>query len=227
MNHKLDKFIYLADVFFKHGYNLYLVGGSARDYLLNRPFSDFDVATDARPDEIEVFLPEIKKTFAKFGTVTYEFEKEHFDIATFRKESCYLDSRHPSQIEFVKDLKTDYKRRDFTINAIYIDRNLYIYDFGTSLSDLNNILIRTIGNPEKRLREDPLRILRAIRFSLVLDFEIEESLVFAINKYGSKLSEIKNEKIKEEIKKMKDAGVSIYDIRSEFKKFNVLPGLKI
>ncbi|NLB49925.1 MAG: polynucleotide adenylyltransferase PcnB, partial [Erysipelotrichia bacterium] len=90
-----------------------------------------------------------------------------------------------------------------------------------------NILIRTIGNPAKRLREEPLRILRAIRFSLVLDFEIEESLVFAINKYGSKLSEIKNEKIKEEIKKMKDAGVSIYDIRSEFKKFNVLPGLKI
>lgn len=227
MTNKLDKFIYLAKIFSDHGFNLYLVGGSSRDYLLNRPFKDFDVATEATPEEISTFLPEIKKTFAKFGSISYELEGAHFDITTFRKERKYLDFRHPSEIEFVKEMVVDYVRRDFTINAIYIDRDLKIYDFGTSISDLKNILIRTIGDPEKKLVEDPLRILRAIRFSLVLDFEIEESLYFAMRKHSAKLSEINPDKIDQEIRKMKEAGVTAFEIKNEFQKFNVLPGLKI
>ena len=98
-------------------------------------------------------------------------------------------------------MKEDFVRRDFTINAIYIDMNGKIYDFSSGISDLNGHLIRTIGEPRKRIKEDPLRILRAIRFSLVYDFEIEESLYFAIKRYGNLLSEVSDGKIVIRIKK--------------------------
>lgn len=227
MKNNLDKFIYLADIFEKNGFKLFLIGGSSRDYLLKRHFSDFDVTTDATPEEIEKFLPNIKKTFAKFGSVSLEVEGEHFDITTFRKEQKYLDSRHPTEVEFVKTIEEDYVRRDFTINAIYIDRDVKIHDMGTSLQDLKYVLIRMIGDPKKRLAEDPLRILRAIRFSLMLDFEIEESLFYAMREQSSKLNNINPDKINEEIRKMKKSGVNSLKIKSEFQKFNVLPGWKI
>ena len=206
MKNNLDKFIYLANLFEKNGFKLFLIGGSSRDYLLGRPFTDFDVTTDATPDEIERFLPNIKKTFAKFGSVSLVVNGEHFDITTFRKEREYTDSRHPNKVEFVRNVEEDYSRRDFTINAIYIDKQLKIHDFGTSLQDLKYVLIRMIGNPKKRLAEDPLRILRAIRFSLILDFEIEESLFFAMREHSAKLNKINPDKINEEISKMKKAG---------------------
>lgn len=227
MKNNLDKFIYLANLFEKNGFKLFLIGGSSRDYLLGRPFTDFDVTTDATPDEIERFLPNIKKTFAKFGSVSLVVNGEHFDITTFRKEREYTDSRHPNKVEFVRNVEEDYSRRDFTINAIYIDKQLKIHDFGTSLQDLKYVLIRMIGNPKKRLAEDPLRILRAIRFSLILDFEIEESLFFAMREHSAKLNKINPDKINEEISKMKKAGIKPLEIKSEFQKFNVLPGWKI
>lgn len=227
MKNNLDKFIYLADLFENNGFKLFLIGGSSRDYLLGRHFLDFDVTTDATPEEIEKFLPNIKKTFAKFGSVSLEVEGMHFDITTLRKEQKYYDSRHPTNVEFVKTIEEDYVRRDFTINAIYIDHELKVYDLGTSLQDLKYVLIRMIGDPKKRLAEDPLRILRAIRFSLVLDFEIEESLFFAMREHSAKLNKINPDKINEEISKMKKAGINAMEIKSEFQKFNVLPGWKI
>lgn len=227
MKNNLDKFIYLADLFENNGFKLFLIGGSSRDYLLGRHFLDFDVTTDATPEEIEKFLPNIKKTFAKFGSVSLEVEGMHFDITTLRKEQKYSDSRHPTNVEFVKTIEEDYVRRDFTINAIYIDHELKVYVLGTSLQDLKYVLIRMIGDPKKRLAEDPLRILRAIRFSLVLDFEIEESLFFAMREHSAKLNKINPDKINEEISKMKKAGINAMEIKSEFQKFNVLPGWKI
>lgn len=227
VKNKIDKFIELADIFEKNGHELFLVGGSARDYLLKRDFKDFDVASSATPDEIKKFLPGIDMTFAKYGSVSCRIDDTDFDITTFRKECKYIDSRHPSKIEFISDMSVDYIRRDFTINAIYIDKNLNIHDFGSSIIDLSGRLIRIIGQPKQRIEEDPLRILRAIRFSLVLDFEIEESLEFTIKKYSSKLSELNKDKINQEIKKMKDAGISSFEIKAEFSKYNVLPGWKI
>lgn len=227
MENKIDKFIHLADIFEKHGFELFLVGGSARDYLLKRQFKDFDVATNAKPEEVKSFLPDVNMTFAKYGSVSCKTDGTDFDITTFRKERKYVDSRHPSEIEFISDISVDYLRRDFTINAIYIDKKLQIHDFGSSISDLSGHLIRMIGQPKQRIEEDPLRILRAIRFSLVLDFEIEESLEFAIKKYSSKINELNKDKINQEIKKMKDAGISPFEIKGEFSKYNVLPGWKI
>jgi tRNA nucleotidyltransferase (CCA-adding enzyme) len=226
MQKDLDKYIYLADLFIANGYKLFLVGGSSRDYLLKRDFHDFDVATDATPDEIKAILPDVNMTFAKYGSTSIKIEGTKFDITTFRIESHYSDHRHPLEVKFIKNIEEDYKRRDFTINAIYIDRDFKIYDFGTSLSDLEFLLIRTIGEPRKRLREDPLRILRAIRFSLLLDFEIEESLYYSIRELSPLLSELSEDKINEEIKKMLVEGISIFEIKSAFQKYNVLPGYK-
>ena len=193
----LTRFIYLANLFKEHGYALYLTGGSARDYLLKREFTDFDLTTDATPSEIKEFLPNLDYTYAKFGNV----HGKHLDITTLRVEGGYKDYRHPSVIKFTKKLEEDYLRRDFTINALYIDMNLKVYDFANGLSDLKNKIIRFIGNPNKRVIEDPLRILRAERFAKKLGFKIEPNSLKAMNDNRRLLEKLNSNKIKEEIKK--------------------------
>lgn len=217
---KLDAFISLANLFNKHGYSLYLVGGSVRDYLLLNSINDLDVVTDATPDEIESFYQEkATYTFKRFGAVTLYHQGYRFDLTTLRKEDGYIDKRHPNKIVFVKDLKEDVNRRDFTLNALYMDKNLKVYDFVNGLSDLDNKLLRMIGDPDKRIKEDPLRILRAIRFQLTFDFNVDEELIKAINDNISLIKCLRKEKIIEEIKKMnKDKK----DLIPVFDKFNIL-----
>ena len=217
---KLDAFISLADLFNEHGYSLYLVGGSVRDYLLLNSINDLDVVTDAIPDEIESFYQEkATYTFKRFGAVTLYHQGFRFDLTTLRKEDGYIDKRHPNKIVFVKDLKEDVNRRDFTLNALYMDKNLKVYDFVNGLSDLNNKLLRMIGDSDKRIKEDPLRILRAIRFQLTFDFNMDEELIKAINDNISLIKCLRKEKIIEEIKKMnKDKK----DLIPVFDKFNIL-----
>lgn len=193
----LTRFINLANLFKKHGYKLYLTGGSARDYLLKREFIDFDLTTDATPNEMKEFLPDLDYTYAKFGNV----HDKHLDITTLRVEGDYKDYRHPSVIKFTKKLEEDYLRRDFTINALYIDMNLKVYDFANGLSDLKNKIIRFIGDPNKRVIEDPLRILRAERFAKKLGFKIEPNSLKAMNDNKRLLEKLNSNKIKEEIKK--------------------------
>jgi len=190
-------FLNLADLFKSHGYNLYLVGGSSRDYLLKRPFKDFDLASDATPSEMKELLKDADYTYERFGNVHYK----NLDITTLREEDEYLDYRHPNKIKFTKDIKLDYKRRDFTINAIYIDKNLKVYDFVNGLEDLKNKIIRFIGDPNKRVKEDPLRILRAERFSKSLGFKIEEKSLEAINNNRDLLNKLNKDKIRQEIEK--------------------------
>jgi len=194
----LSKFINLANLFKSNGYSLYLVGGSSRDYLLGKEFTDFDLATDATPDEMKSFLIDGDYTYAKFGNVHYK----NMDITTLRIEEDYLDSRHPSKIKFVKDISLDYKRRDFTINAIYIDMNLKVFDFANGLDDLNNKVIRFIGDPYIRIKEDPLRILRALRFKKKLGFSIEPNSLKAINESINLLDKLNQDKVKMELKKL-------------------------
>ena len=124
----MDKiFDYLKTIFNKNGFRLYMIGSTSRDYLLNKEIKDYDFVTDAKPAEIIKFL-DCDQTFSKFGCVKYKYENNSIDIVTLRKESNYKDSRHPEKIEFIKDIKEDYKRRDLTINAIYIDENYEILD---------------------------------------------------------------------------------------------------
>ena len=214
---KLEAFLSLSNIFNQNGYILFLVGGSVRDYLLFNEINDLDVVTDATPDEVEKFYQgEATYTFRKYGAMSLKHEEYKFDVTTLRKETSYLDSRHPSKIVFVKNLEEDVIRRDFTINGLYMDKNLKVYDYVDGVKDLNNHLIRTIGNPDERIKEDPLRILRAIRFKITFNFLIDEELNKAIRNNLELLNNLNPEKIKEEIRKMKKDKEKLKSIFEDF-----------
>ena len=201
MADKTSSFIELAKLFSEHGFSLFLVGGTVRDVLLKRELLDMDVVTDATPDMMKEFI-DGDYTFAKMGSVKYRFNDVKFDITTLRKEKNYKDSRHPKEVIFVRDLKTDHKRRDFTINAMYMDEKFHLYDFENGLDDLNNKLIRMVGNPYKRLKEDPLRIIRCLRFSLTYQFSIEKELEKDLMESAKYLKLVSISKIQMEINKL-------------------------
>lgn len=202
MNNLPKIFLELANLFSDNGFNLYMVGGTSRDYLLNKEILDFDFATDATLEEMEKFL-QINTSFSLLGSTTINYNGNKVDITTLRKEEGYYDSRHPSKVEFVKETALDYQRRDFTINAIYIDKYGNIIDHCNGKKDLENQEIRMIGDVEKRMKEDPLRMLRAIRFSLILGFKLHDNIVEFINTNKMVLRKINFVKCAEEIEKMK------------------------
>ena len=203
MLEKTKTFIELAKLFKEHGHNLYLVGGTVRDILLNKPLDDMDVVTDATPEEMKSFVNG-DYTFSKMGSVKFNYQGTKFDITTLRKEKHYQDYRHPAEVVFVKDLKTDHLRRDFTINAMYMDEHFQLIDFENGEDDLNNRVIKMVGNPIKRLKEDPLRVLRVIRFSLAYNFIFDKDLEQALIKSTKYLDKISKDKIKMEFKKFKN-----------------------
>ena len=216
-------FLKLAKLFLDNGYNLYMVGGTSRDYLLNKEILDFDFATDATQDEMKSFL-DVNSSFSSLGSMSIKFDGVKVDITTLRKEDEYDDSRHPSKVEFVKDTSIDYLRRDFTINAIYIDSNGIVIDHTSGLSDLKNKVIKMIGNPEIRFKEDPLRILRAIRFSFTLGFNLDKDIVDAIENNKSLLKKLNFIKCAEEIEKMKVFGEeTAIELLEKYKIDEVIP----
>lgn len=192
----------LNDIFEKKGFKLWAVGGTVRDFLLGKEVHDFDFATDATPLEMQQVLDNTETQFAKFGIIVYKIDNIKVQFATLRKECGYLDYRHPQNVEFVKDLEEDFFRRDFTINALYLDSNEKIYDFCHGIDDLKSRTLRMIGNADLRLKEDPLRIMRAIRFARLLDFNIEKELKESILRNSILLKNINPQKIQEEVKKM-------------------------
>lgn len=198
----IDTYLNLAKLFQNKGFKLYLVGGTVRDFLMRIPLTDMDLVTDATPNQVVSFLTDADQTFMKYGVVRYKYKNIKFDIATMRVEGKYNDSRHPSKIKFVTDLKKDYVRRDFTINAMYLDSYFNIIDFCHGRDDLKNKVIKFVGNPKKRIKEDPLRIIRGIRFALEFGFTFDKKTELAMKKYSSCLSKINPQKINEEIKKM-------------------------
>ena len=198
-----ELFKYLDKTFKENGFFIFEVGGSVRDEILGLEVFDFDFATDATPEEMMKFLPNAIDTFAKYGCIKYKGEHGRAEITTFRVEESYDDFRHPTQIRFVKSLNEDYLRRDFTINAIYKDVNGKIYDPANGVEDIKKRLIRFIGEPEKRIKEDPLRILRAKRFAAKLGFEIEPETAKAMEKLSYLLEKLNPDKIKEEERKSK------------------------
>ena len=200
---ELEIFTKLNQKFKENGFHLYMIGGTTRDYLLGLEVFDFDFVTDATPDEIKTFLPDADFTFAKFGSVRVKVDGVKVDVTTLRVEEDYIDFRHPGKIRFVKTIEEDYVRRDFTINAIYIDEDNKIIDPSCGLEDLKNGVIRFIGDPEKRIKEDPLRILRARRFAAKINFKIEENSQKAIEKLEYLLDKLNPDKIKEEERKSK------------------------
>lgn len=198
---KFIKFQKLAELFSTHGHFLYLVGGSVRDYLLHLPLNDLDVVTDATPKDMKTFLEKADYTFERFGSVKVHFLDEKFDITTLRKENGYGDYRHPNQIIFTTSIKEDVSRRDFTINALYLSKDEELFDLVEGEKDLKNKIIRMIGDPEERIKQDPLRIIRGLRFKVDYDFKIEENTFLAFKNNKELLKKLNIEKVKQEINK--------------------------
>lgn len=191
----------MAKLYRENGFRLYLVGGSVRDGLLGRPFTDFDFATDATPEEEKAFLGQdaADYSFEKYGSL--RLIGKNAEITTLREEGEYKDHRHPSRVRFVKDPLLDYKRRDFTVNAMYLDENYRLIDYSGGMADLRGKLLRFVGDPDKRVREDPLRILRAYRLAKTLGFEIEKTSLRAIRDNLPLLGGLNPAKIREEERK--------------------------
>ena len=222
MDNKIAIYQRLAKRFEEKGYKLYLVGGTVRDYLLKEELTDMDAVSDATPEEIISFLSPIDKTFMRFGSLKYKDESGvKFDITTLRKESSYLDSRHPSKIEFVKDLKVDFKRRDFTVNALYMDKDLNVIDYCDGQKDLAKHLLKMVGDPEVRIKEDPLRILRAIRFHLMHTLDIDEELLKSMHNNFNLLKNITDAKIRSELNKIDDNIVNQEEKNKIFQQFDI------
>ena len=221
MENKILVFKKLANIFKKNGYRLYLVGGTVRDYLLNKELADMDIVTDATPAEIKQFFTEgeANYVFERFGAVTIKFEDIKFDLTTLREEKGYLDFRHPNKICFVREIAKDYLRRDFSVNAMYLDDELKLYDFANGEVDLQSKKLSFIGNADVRIKEDPLRILRAIRFALSLGFEMDQEMIEAINNNIILLNKLNKDKIKQELSKIKNVQEDVkFNL---FNKFNI------
>ena len=197
------------------GYEAFVVGGAIRDLLLNKKVYDYDIATNADPNAIKMVFEDFVKydVGKKHGTVSILIDKDKIDITPYRKEADYKDHRHPDQIAFSNDLLEDLSRRDFTINALCMDKDRNVIDHFDGIDDLNNRLIRSIGDPDRRFNEDALRILRAIRFKAKLDFEIEEKTNRSIHRNKDLLTFISPERKKDELLK-------ILSSRSAFKLIN-------
>ncbi len=191
--------IRLLEKISSYGYVAYMVGGYPRDLYLKRTFTDIDICTDATPMELHKIFSEVVTTNSEYGSVTIVFEKTKFEITTFRKEIKYKDHRRPEKIEYVDTLEEDIKRRDFTINTLCIDKNGQQVDLIGAKQDLDNKIIRTVGNPKISLKDDALRILRAIRFATTLNFTLETKLKTYIRKYGYLLKKLSKDRKKEEL----------------------------
>ncbi|SER12737.1 tRNA nucleotidyltransferase (CCA-adding enzyme) [Gracilibacillus ureilyticus] len=192
----------LIQVFIKQQYEAYIIGGAVRDHLLGRHISDIDIATSARPEEVMNLFEKVIPTGIKHGTVLVQYEDESYEVTTFRQESDYEDYRHPNQVQYVMDIKEDLARRDFTFNAIAMDVNFSIIDPFDGTTDIQKQIIRTVGNANERFSEDPLRMMRAIRFNSQLGFSIEKKTMEAIKRNASLLSHISMERIADEWKKL-------------------------
>ncbi len=189
------------------GHVAYLVGGCVRDLLLGRAPKDFDVATSARPERLTALFPGSNTVGAHFGVVLVHEEGANVEVATFRADLEYRDGRHPEGVRFETDPREDALRRDFTINALFLDpANGEILDFTGGRTDLAARLIRAIGEPARRFEEDHLRLLRAVRFAARLGFEIEPETFAAIRALAPKIQSVSAERVRDEISRILTEG---------------------
>ena len=193
--------LFLLDKLNQHNYSAYIVGGAVRDLLLNRTPNDFDIATEAVPLEVEVTFDDFDcvKVGKKFGVIAITYNENQYEIATFRSDGIYEDSRHPSSVSYSRDIKDDLSRRDFTINALAFSPLTGVIDMFGGYEDLRKGIIRCIGNPDDRFNEDTLRILRAIRFAARYGFTIESKTLTSILSHIPDLTNISKERIHDEL----------------------------
>lgn len=192
----------IVDILKNNGFNSFVVGGCVRDMIMGIEPKDFDIATAAKPQEVKKLFNKCIDTGIEHGTVTVVINKEMYEVTTFRIDGDYLDSRKPEFVEYTDSVYEDMLRRDFTMNAIgYNEEDGYI-DYFNGLGDIENKIIRGVGEPSVRFNEDALRMLRAIRFSATLDFDIEEETYKAIIEKRELLKNISVERVREEFTKI-------------------------
>lgn len=184
------------------GFSAFAAGGAVRDIIMQKTPHDYDIATSALPKDVKSLFARTIDTGIKHGTVTVVENKTGYEITTFRKDGSYLDGRHPLSVDFVDSAKDDCQRRDFTINAMMYSPKTGILDYFGGQRDIKLRLIRCVGKPEQRFKEDALRMLRAVRFSAALSFKIEEDTWRAIKKCAVLIKKVSSERIVEELNKI-------------------------
>jgi len=184
-----------------YGHQAYFVGGCVRDLLLNREIGDIDIATSARPDVIQDIFSKVIPVGVEHGTVIVRHKHQSYEITTFRVDDDYTDKRHPDSVQFVESIEQDLKRRDFTVNAMAMDKSGKMIDPFNGEEDLRKGIIRTVGKGYDRFNEDPLRIMRAVRFSSQLGFSIDQHTLQAMESVLSELNSIAVERIQQETSK--------------------------
>ena len=186
------------------GFKAYIVGGCVRDAVLGKTPNDYDICTDCTPDVMKKVFSGFTtiETGIKHGTLTVLIDRQPLEITTFRSDGTYTDHRKPDSVKFEKELSEDLKRRDFTVNALCCNDDEGVVDMFGGLDDIKNKVIKCVGKPQERFDEDALRILRALRFSSVLDFEIEPATSQAIHEQKELLRAISAERIAAELKKL-------------------------
>lgn len=185
-----------------HNFEAYAVGGCVRDSLLGRTPSDWDITTSATPEEVKSLFSHTVDTGIQHGTVTVMLGHEGFEVTTYRIDGEYEDARHPKEVAFTLSLREDLKRRDFTINAMAYNEESGLVDLFGGAQDLERGVIRCVGDPGERFREDALRMFRAVRFAAQLGFSVEKNTAGAISELAGSLARISAERIQTELVKL-------------------------
>lgn len=186
----------------QQGFEAYVVGGAVRDIVLGKPATDIDIATSALPEEVKSTFPRSIDVGIAHGTIVVLMDECAIEVTTFRTDGEYVDHRRPTHVTFVRSLEEDMKRRDFTMNAMALTKDEEIIDLFGGKEDIQNGIIRTVGDPNHRFGEDALRMLRAIRFSAQLNFQLEEKTSEAITQNASTIQNISVERITNELQKI-------------------------
>lgn len=197
-----EKVAFIINTIEEAGYEAYAVGGCVRDSILGRIPDDWDITTSAKPEEVKALFRRTIDTGLQHGTVTVMLDKEGYEVTTYRIDGIYEDSRHPKEVTFTANLVEDLKRRDFTINAMAYNESTGLVDVFGGMRDIENKIIRCVGNAGERFGEDALRIMRAVRFSAQLGYDIEEETAVAIRKLAGTLKNISAERIQTELIKL-------------------------
>ena len=198
----LDVALKVLEKIEEHGFKAYIVGGFVRDYVLGNTTNDVDICTDATPKDIKDIFENITLPKMDYGAVRLDIKKHRFDIMTFRKEISYYNNRKPMEVEYIKDLESDLRRRDFTMNTLCMDKDGNIIDLLNGKEDIENRVINTVGESISRFVEDPLRILRAVRFYTTLEFDLGEEVRLAIIQTKNELSRLSFQRKKDELDKI-------------------------
>lgn len=193
---------YIINQLNKNGFEGYIVGGCVRDYIMGIPPHDYDITTSALPEQVKKIFSHTVDTGIEHGTVTVVIDKEGYEITTYRIDGEYKDNRHPKEVVFTSKLEGDLSRRDFTVNAIAYNNNDGFVDMFNGIEDIKSKIIRGVGDPDIRFKEDALRMMRALRFSAQLDFTIENNTFKAIKNNAHLIKNISMERVRDELFKL-------------------------